>query len=298
MAGGFFLLSFAKRLVIGHNSLMKKQKLWGALSLLLLLPFLKANSPAPWPYPDRYTDFSIDPLVMHDDGNYPYNYNYAYTSMITNTGSGYIALDSIYLSDTSTSDMTSSQSGFGYTLFKGQYLPPLASHEIVFYVDNLLTSYEFIVEGHTNFFTPQSITIPVITEVQEKANVNYETGETNFLYYRYGYTMSVEGLNNAYYEGIVEYEYAGQRYASSNLGSGNRNPDYFETLLAMEKEDITVIKVSLVEGRVNSMHNIWQFIYGLIMIGFVLGIVLLIAVPVIIIILVIVHSRRKKRNPI
>jgi len=247
---------------------MKKH---GYLSLLsLLTPFLLANSPSPYPSPDIYYQFSYSPLVIEtitDD-------QYAYSTVITNTGEGYIDLSSFLFQSTIHDD------DYVYVyldVFQDEFLMPDGVFFLTFnheeYREDLslpfLYAYEIDEEG-----------LKVTASADVYRNVN---SEDNALHVNVSYSAPLD----AFYTALIVLSVDGQPLVISTTSLHEETIRFSHpSLTSIDVNRIEVHSVLLVKGRqhddqsMNYMFYILglgailtMFISGLFLAAFVFGMI-------------------------
>lgn len=257
---------------------MQKEKI-ALVSLLLILPLLLGNSPAPYPYPREYKDYTATPFVEHllaDE-------TYRYTTTITNTGTDYIAVsDTFLLSE-------------GHTEIQlypcHDIILPATSYELIFNVDHQyeITTLSLVIQAYE----------PLLSDYTAR-NFKNITRETYDEYgYIYNYEMDFSVTDNEYYYGLITvYEYEGVSYASSN-GNSIRG-EFFYSQREMDPEAITITNVLLSKGRSKNPYGaLGKILTGFLIVLFIMSgfsLFLMIAVPITLTVYFI--KRRKSREVI
>jgi hypothetical protein len=250
---------------------MKKH---GYLSLLsLLTPFLLANSPSPYPSPDIYYQFTYTSLQIEtiaDDV-------YSYSTVITNTGEGYIDLSSFLFQSTIHDD------DYVYVyldVFQDEFLMPDGVFFLTFnheeYREDLslpfLYAYEIDREG---------ITVTAIEDVYRDLNSEHDAIHVN---------VSYSAPFDAYYLALIVLTVDDQPLVISSTSLDKNSLRFSHSSLAsIDMSRIEIQSVLLVRGRqhhdqsMNYMFYILglgailtMFISGLFLAAFVFGMIWLV----------------------
>ena len=173
------------------------QKKIALLCLVLTLPLLLGNAPAPHPYPNFYEDYTYTPFVE----NVIDAETYTYTTTITNSGDYYIAVGESILK---------SEERFVKQLYPHfAIVLPAQSYELVFTLD---TQY-LVSDLSLDLFAYE----PYVGDYTATDFKNITREDYPPYGYRYTYEMNFNVPKKDYYYSIITvYDYNGTTYASSN----------------------------------------------------------------------------------
>lgn len=258
---------------------MKKLKVL-ATSLVLLLPLLMANSPAPYPLPNDYTSFTNTAFVETQD---PITYKYTYTTTITNIGTQFVPIEDINIYDD-----TNIVGDYYNSSLSGDILRQNESREITFTYNTQIAAPNLKVKAYQAPAT--GITYENIREFTktESSEATTRLGRTA---YKYTFLADVTGLKtNVFYQAVVTYKYAGNTFT----GSIPRYSDFgFYSDVDMNFADIEIVEINFIQGRESGISN---FINALVRFFLIVGGLILLAIIVPLIILTVVLVKRKKRK--
>lgn len=244
------------------------------------MPFLKANSPAPFPHPTNYRDFTYTSVETTYESA---RNRYLYETTITNTGDGYIDL---FHSGLYSYDVFIASPSFVET----EYLGPAQSASITFSHAGTFSGLSVICDGFTLFADFITYTTPTLSA---KTHVNAEVPEHEPLY-EYTYDSTFTGMKKGYYYMIfVDFTYEEKLYTATH----NRSQDSDKSFLSkldMDLEKITINRLTFIQGRGSSdLGKVLTLIFGLTIAGFYF-ILFIFAVVILAVILLIKGYKKKK----
>lgn len=255
---------------------MKKLKLL-ATSLILVLPFLMANSPAPYPQPTDYEDYTATAIVEGGNGINVWTY----TTTFTNNGDGYVPLDRILLAN------GDEQYGYGPLDVPGMYLRKNETRELNWRFSSKVEVPKLLVSALLNPDTKASYTLEGTITKTESTSHSDELNKPIFLY---TYSAEVTGLKASTYYGVItSYTYNGETYH----GSYSKNQYGFYSDIDMDVSAIQITKVSFFEGRVSALSGLMRTLVNIFLL---VGAIFLLIILIPIIIIIVVLARRKKKT--
>lgn len=252
---------------------MKTKRTAFYFGLLSVFPLLLGNSPAPFPYPTNYEDYTNTSFVKTavPDG-------FHYETTITNRGDGYIVVNELrvmvkstsrhYYDEKVTFDIIMPATTYSYSFTKDVDLDPL---------DLTLE-----VEAYTTFITDYSY-----------SDVGAVTREPyNDHYYIYAYLATISAPTTHYYDIMTIYEYQGETYARHNRHYG-ATPCFFG-YEEMEPSEIVIKDLVLLQGRKKNSGSGMVFILIAFMVLGIIGLGIFTLVPIVLTLLFIRAKQNKK----
>ena len=191
------------------------------LSILLLTPFLMANSPSPYPHTEIYRELKVEYSFKGVDRD-----GYHYQLDVTNTGEYYSTLDFYPDARNGTTKRL---------LFGGnEMLAPGDTKSYEYISNNKLND---VAEWHSSAYPTSSI-----AENVTFANARLEkTGYAN-----YEFKADISGLEDHYYIAIVDVTYKGTDYAFEVWLSGT---DRIETNENLDLTELTINRVTAYQSE-------------------------------------------------
>ena len=250
-----------------------------ALTLLLVTPFLMANSPAPMPTEVEYSDISVScELLDHVvDGEWTYQMT------ITNNGELYARLNSynyFRLNGYYASVWIDDQS----LLFDQEVLPPGQTKTV-----KAVSYYELDLHPESDEWSVYASDV-VDTDVTFENPIIAKKDPT-----RYELTVDIKGRGDYYYSAILDLTYQGERYAVE-VDIDVYPPYTFYTLdKELNLDELTINKITAFRSSYQTYRNKMTIVFIFIPILVLLGLLLLGAAGIIIPLCVRAH-RRKKNN--
>ena len=272
------------------------------IPFLLAVPLLfMANSPYPYAIDEPYEDFTAEVVYYaHDDER---NHNIL-TLDITNTGTGYIALDSFNVS-VDGKDLILNDFFFNGMTEKGReklVLSPNQSQVVEYYVNRIYTDIDF----EDAAITCNAFSNYTKLEISETELVN--TSIINNEYKRYDFRIfGLTGFESGYnYSGIVEYTVKGMKIAtfSDDWDGGDASFSLYSYDEAIAADDFEFTALYAVQGRKYYSGRFGDAIIAVLLL-FVgaatillpaLAIVVFVILPAILIPIIVTKSVKKRRN--
>lgn len=255
---------------------MKKIKLL-VTSLLLALPFLMANSPAPYPFPKTYTEFTHTAITETHDG---VANNYIYTTTITNTGDGYLSINDISLLD-------GEEFASLLELYDGLFIRKSETFELTFKNRAKVNDPKLRVLALTN--PKEGVSVTNIRNIT-KSTTTRKTG-SGAPVYLYKYEADITGISESRYsQAIATYTYGGKTI-TAGIYSGNDRAFYSD--VDMDVANIEIQSIAFFEGPQRTASTIIGTLVNFFVIGFI-GLLFIILIPIIIIVVIVVRKNKKQ----